>query len=52
LSAAKDDSNSEVQAREKLAREKTSLQTDHNELKEKYKVGTVCACVFVCVCVS
>lgn len=38
LNAAKDDSNSEVQAKVRLAREKELLQTEHNELKEKYKV--------------
>ncbi len=39
LSAAKDDSNSEVQAKVKLAREKELLLTDNNELKEKVKVN-------------
>ena len=41
LSAAKDDSNSEVQAKVRLAREKELLQTEHNELKERLKVGVV-----------
>ena len=40
LSAAKDDSNSEVQAKVRLAREKEHLQAEHNELKEKFKVRT------------
>ena len=35
---AKEDSNSEVQAREKLAREKNALQEEFSELKEKAKV--------------
>ena len=39
LNAAKDDSNSEVHAREKLAREMSTLQAEHGELKEKLKVG-------------
>ena len=38
LSAAKDESSSEVQAKEKLAREKENLQNDISELKEKVKV--------------
>ena len=38
LSAAKDESSSEVQAKEKLAREKEQLQNDISELKEKVKV--------------
>lgn len=38
LNAAKDDSNTEVQAKVKLAREKELLLTEHNELKEKFKV--------------
>ena len=38
LTSAKDDSNSEVQARERLAREKNALQAEYNELKEKAKV--------------
>lgn len=39
LNAAKDDSNMEVQAKVRLAREKEQLLTDHSELKEKYKVS-------------
>ena len=38
LNAAKDESSSEVQAKEKLAREKEQLQVDFTELKEKIKV--------------
>lgn len=38
LNAAKDDSNSEVQAKVRLAREKEQLLSEHNELKEKFKV--------------
>lgn len=38
LNAAKDESSSEVQAKEKLAREKEQLQNDITELKEKVKV--------------
>lgn len=39
LSAAKDDSNSEIQAKVRLAKEKEMLQTEHYELKDKYKVS-------------
>lgn len=38
LNAAKDDSNSEVQAKVRLAREKEALQTELGELKERVKV--------------
>ena len=38
LNAAKDDSNSEVQAKVRLAKEKELLQTELGELKEKLKV--------------
>ena len=38
LNAAKDESSSEVQAKEKLAREKEQLQVDFAELKDKIKV--------------
>lgn len=38
LNAAKDDSNSEVQAKVRLAREKEQLFSDYTELKEKFKV--------------
>lgn len=38
LNAAKDESSSEVQAKEKLAREKEQLQNDLSEFKEKVKV--------------
>ena len=41
LNAAKDDSNSEVQAKVRLAREKEQLLSDYNELKEKFKVQTL-----------
>ena len=41
LNAAKDDSNSEVQAKVRLAREKEQLQAEHTELKEKYKVKRI-----------
>lgn len=40
LSAAKDEANAEMLAKEKLAREKDTLQTEFNELQEKFKVGT------------
>lgn len=40
LNAAKDDSNSEVQAKVRLAREKEQLQTDLGDLKERVKVGS------------
>ena len=38
LNAAKDESSSEVQAKEKLAREKEQLQVDFTELRDKVKV--------------
>ena len=38
LNAAKDESSTEVQAKEKLAREKEQLQVDFAELKDKIKV--------------
>lgn len=38
LNAAKDESSTEVQAKEKLAREKEQLQTELSELREKFKV--------------
>ena len=38
LNAAKDESSTEVQAKEKLAREKEQLQSDVSEMKEKVKV--------------
>jgi len=39
LNAAKDDSTSEVHAKEKLAREMNTLQAEHSELREKLKVS-------------
>lgn len=48
LNAAKDESSSEVQAKEKLAREKEQLQNDVGELKEKVKVNACKALCAVC----
>lgn len=44
LSAAKDEANAEMLAKEKLAREKDTLQTEFNELQEKFKVDSLVAC--------
>ena len=44
LNAAKDESSSEVQAKEKLAREKEHLQIEFTELKDKIKVRKSCKC--------
>lgn len=41
LNAAKDEANAEMLAKEKLAREKDTLQTEFNELQEKFKVGSL-----------
>ena len=41
MSAAKEEAMVETQAKEKLAREKDTLQTEYNELQEKLKVRTL-----------
>ena len=41
MNAAKDESSSEVQAKEKLAREKEQLQNDVSDFKEKIKVKMI-----------
>ena len=44
LNSCKEDANSEVIAKEQLAKEKDKLHTEHEELKAKHKV---CVCDMV-----
>ena len=46
MSAAKEEAMVETQAKEKLAREKDTLQTEYNELQEKLKVWTLACSPF------
>ena len=47
LSAAKEESTVEVQAKDKLAKEMDMLRTEHSELKDKFKVRMFSGCTLV-----